>query len=486
MKLDIEFIKKHIWEEDSRRVTTLHRFFDFSESSQITAPKMFGVGLLREIFVMKNGDIRRYQIKKDWENFVAGIGTFLSNPKSIKYAHDHMLSDSKLFIAWLKKNHKHSFLQKLSNKDLANILMERHKKHQVLLGWQWFGFIGKYAIKEVLQNKLKKYNILESEIESIFVHKRPVSIIEEELYAKKIAYRIKKENINAKDIDSLLKNHLKKFGHIVVYDETNNSMSLAFLRKRVKKYAENKELKKDISKSYLNFKKNKKSFEILLSKYNFNKKDLDLIIFSDDYAHFMELRNQFRALAAVYSKDLFKIIAKKMKLTIRELLCFNDYEINDALLGKKMLSRQEAKKRYEYSAVIFFGSDYLIFSGKKAKKINNIITKKYNLTEIKGTPTNKGIVSGKVKIVIDNNDVKKVKQGEILVSSMTKPVFLLAMKKVSAIVTDEGGALCHAAVISRELNLPCIVGTKIATQVLKDGDYIEVNANTGLIKILAK
>jgi pyruvate,water dikinase len=60
------------------------------------------------------------------------------------------------------------------------------------------------------------------------------------------------------------------------------------------------------------------------------------------------------------------------------------------------------------------------------------------------------------------------------------------IKKCGAIVTDEGGITCHAAVISRELEIPCIVGTKIATQVLKDGDLVEVDANKGVVKILKK
>ena len=77
-----------------------------------------------------------------------------------------------------------------------------------------------------------------------------------------------------------------------------------------------------------------------------------------------------------------------------------------------------------------------------------------------------------------------MKDNEILVSPMTVPDYLPAMKKAKAIITDEGGITCHAAIVSRELGIPCIVGTKIATQVLKDGDRVEVDANKGIVKIL--
>ena len=69
---------------------------------------------------------------------------------------------------------------------------------------------------------------------------------------------------------------------------------------------------------------------------------------------------------------------------------------------------------------------------------------------------------------------------------MIKPDYLSAMKKAVAFVTDEGGITCHAAIVARELNRPCIIGTKIATKVLKDGDEVEVDADKGVVKILKR
>ena len=69
---------------------------------------------------------------------------------------------------------------------------------------------------------------------------------------------------------------------------------------------------------------------------------------------------------------------------------------------------------------------------------------------------------------------------------MTRPEFVPAMRKAAAIVTDEGGVTCHAAIISRELGKPCIIGTKVATKALKDGQYVDVNANHGIVKVVDK
>lgn len=107
-----------------------------------------------------------------------------------------------------------------------------------------------------------------------------------------------------------------------------------------------------------------------------------------------------------------------------------------------------------------------------------------NIKEISGQIACKGKVTGRVRKVLKEVDVAKIEDGEILVTSMTLPTFAQAMKKATAFVTDEGGITCHAAINAREMNKPCIIGTKIATQILKDGDTIEVNADIGKIIIL--
>jgi len=86
--------------------------------------------------------------------------------------------------------------------------------------------------------------------------------------------------------------------------------------------------------------------------------------------------------------------------------------------------------------------------------------------------------------VLSEDHSDKVEEGDILVTSMTRPEFLPIMKKAAAFVTNEGGITSHAAIVSRELKKPCIIGTKFATQVLKDGDMVEVDATNGVIKKL--
>lgn len=137
----------------------------------------------------------------------------------------------------------------------------------------------------------------------------------------------------------------------------------------------------------------------------------------------------------------------------------------------------------------FFGNGQLFVGTTKsgiAKKLEikflDEVVKK--TTQLKGSIAQKGFVTGYVRRVMGHKQIGLVKEGEILVSPMTIPDFLPAMVKAAAYVTDEGGILCHAAIVAREFEKPCIVGTKFATKVFNDGDFVEVDANKGIIRLL--
>lgn len=93
-----------------------------------------------------------------------------------------------------------------------------------------------------------------------------------------------------------------------------------------------------------------------------------------------------------------------------------------------------------------------------------------------------GKVRGIVKIVQRIEELGKVNEGDVLVTNMTIPAYISAMKKAVAFVTNEGGITCHAAIIAREMKKPCIIGTKVATQIFKDGDMVEVDAEKGIVR----
>lgn len=106
--------------------------------------------------------------------------------------------------------------------------------------------------------------------------------------------------------------------------------------------------------------------------------------------------------------------------------------------------------------------------------------------EIKGSTSCLGKVRGAAKLIFGPKDFGKFVKNDILVAPMTQAHFMPVISRAAAIITDEGGITCHAAIVSRELKIPCIIGTKIATQVLKDGDLVEVDTNRGIVKIIKR
>ncbi|HIH72740.1 MAG TPA: phosphoenolpyruvate synthase [Thermococcaceae archaeon] len=100
---------------------------------------------------------------------------------------------------------------------------------------------------------------------------------------------------------------------------------------------------------------------------------------------------------------------------------------------------------------------------------------------LKGLGASPGIGAGRVVVIFDASEIDKVKEGDVLVTTMTNPDMVPAMKRASAIVTDEGGRTSHAAIVSRELGIPAVVGTKEATKKLKTGDYVTVDGTRGVV-----
>ncbi|MFA5894487.1 MAG: phosphoenolpyruvate synthase [Candidatus Shapirobacteria bacterium] len=119
-----------------------------------------------------------------------------------------------------------------------------------------------------------------------------------------------------------------------------------------------------------------------------------------------------------------------------------------------------------------------ILSNQKVLNEQTTITAKPDLTGESASPGN---ASGVVVIIRSPKDINRAQKGQILVTTMTSPDFVPAMKKVNGIITDKGGQTSHAAIVSRELGVPCVVGTKTATKVLKEGDVVTLNGTTGEI-----
>ena len=157
------------------------------------------------------------------------------------------------------------------------------------------------------------------------------------------------------------------------------------------------------------------------------------------------------------------------------------FEYKDLILKtSKIMPVLKKRKRFSvgYDGQHCFYLDYLA--------LKEAVKKSAAAADISGTPASGGLYRGRVRKILVSQDFSRFKKGEILVAAMTRPEFLLVMKKAGAIITDEGSLTSHAAIVARELSKPCVVGTKNATRLLEDGDLVEVDASQGIVKIIKK
>jgi len=200
-----------------------------------------------------------------------------------------------------------------------------------------------------------------------------------------------------------------------------------------------------------------------------------------------DLRKKYIFIANHCTRILIEELNKRLEIPVEELEAYTFPEMLELLFENKRINYEERKKGFlEY---LHEDESLEFFEGEKANKIlEKYIQVKVDkeVKEVKGTVVSIGKAKGKARILLTPKEAEKVEKGDVLVAPMTSPDYIIAMRKASAIVTDEGGMTCHAAIVSRELGIPCIVATGIATKVLKDGDLVKVDAEKGIIMILEK
>ena len=163
-------------------------------------------------------------------------------------------------------------------------------------------------------------------------------------------------------------------------------------------------------------------------------------------------------------------------------LCMNKEEALAYLASGVLPSRETLLARDAKTAVLSDESVSGLAVGAEVKAVRDAVVPPTAEGSVKGTTGYGGTATGPVKIILDPEKAEHFARGDILVTGSTRPEYLPIMEKAAAFVTDAGGILSHAAITAREMKKPCVIGTKVATQTFKDGDVIEVNADTGVVR----
>lgn len=311
---------------------------------------------------------------------------------------------------------------------------------------------------------IKKTLVMKQQIESLKIKK--------ELKKKNLLYnsggsiketikRIEKE----KELWDQIQSHIDEFGWLEIFNFIGAPLTI----EKFLESLENSSVKKVSSKTKPTFSKELKFLGEMVQKISFLRQ----------YG-----AESFSVLTYKAYPFLHKL-AKDLGLSYRDFIELTVEEIKELLKNDIDLVVLIKKRQKGYS-VFMEGNDFVV--NEDYDNVETFIEastpKADSSTELRGTIANPGYVKGKAKIIFCTDDFEKMKKGDVLITTMTTPDFILLMKKSSAIITDIGGLLSHAAIISRELGKPCIIGTKVATQLLKDGDLVEVDANKGVARKL--
>jgi phosphohistidine swiveling domain-containing protein len=197
-------------------------------------------------------------------------------------------------------------------------------------------------------------------------------------------------------------------------------------------------------------------------------------------------RKEFSYQSHIAIKRLMNQIATHLRLDPEDLENLTDDEIS-RFKGKQQYLRQLAARRRSLPFIFeFTDGKYVEIEGAAARsKISEMIPDRQSEDTVSGEVASKGnypSIVGRVRVLNSTDELGEMQPGEVLISSMTTPEFVPAMRMASAVVTDEGGVTCHAAIVSRELGIPCVIGTERATRVFRNGDFVEIDLEHRLVR----
>ena len=342
-----------------------------------------------------------------------------------------------------------------------------------------FLFLEDELIKEA-ESELKKHFAGErwKEASDILLNQTKKSITQKErLSILKISEKIKEK----KCFDVELDQHITDFSWMRNQLFTGDYFPQEHYIKNAKEYV-GRDIEELIKEEEEEHNKKLREIEEYMKNIECDSKLTALIETIQELIYFRNFRAERLYQSSFYVQPLLSEISRRFGVSDKDIVYLTPREIMELLRkGKKPVNREIESRKEGFSLLTNINNGQVI-SGKKLKEIKENVNFEPSGKLLKGQATYQGKARGSVVIINNQNDLTKIKKGDILVTHMTTPAFAMALDKVSGIVTEEGGLLCHATTLSREFKIPCIIGTKTATKILKDGDIIELDSKKGEVR----
>lgn len=440
------------------------------------------------LWVFENGDLKFYLRVNELRAIIeASLRKILRDPKAVDRLHEQTIKYNKRYFLFAEKIRKIN-LYHLSDKQLVALYRKLFNLQQIshCLSFPTTWFVdcdgedySKY-LRNLVEKKIKKMKLDLDSADTFIVLTTPLR--ESIGTRQEIEFlKILKDRKSFKQ--ALIKHHYKwcwiPYGYrgpaynLSYYQEVAQGL----LRERINP-------DKEINKILQRTKKNQEEKQKLTKKLNLSAYEKHLFNIAAEIIWLKGFRKDCYFHGFFVMDRIFAEISKRAGLTLMQVKFLLPQEVPQALTGKDFSNL--ANERMKFSIIYSHGNRYTFKAGKDTK--NFLKQQKFEKTkvvltkELIGTCACGGNVKGTVRVINQPEDMPKMKHGDIMIAHATYPSLVPAMKKAAAIITEEGGITCHAAIVARELQTPCVVGVKNLLHILKDGDKVEVNANKGQIK----
>jgi phosphoenolpyruvate synthase/pyruvate phosphate dikinase len=380
---------------------------------------------------------------------------------------------------------RHGTYDKFNNQELKDIFVTYIDKNNGMVAYRPLILMLDKTNQNLLEEELAKVGNPEFQLEWITTTKE-LPFVAERNDAIEIGNEIKSLGLDVysklpDSIEERISQHIAKFGWLFTHHYLGEPMN----REDVLIFIQKLQESNDSEQSAI---ENAKRCAALEKLKSINSNIARHIETAQDYAYLRTYRIDIATEGDFVFRAFFNEVASRMGISYDDFLHLAADEIITWLEGTVDIETLKVKiqKRKEFFVAYLVDDDKIYwFEGKENEIAFSEKERPDNLV-LTGKVAQRGTVKGKVKVVYFKEEIDKVNEGDILVSPMTTPEMMIAIMKCSGIVTDEGGVACHAAQISREFGIPCIIGTLEASTLLRDNDVVQIIAESidGTVKLL--
>ncbi len=298
--------------------------------------------------------------------------------------------------------------------------------------------------------------------------------------------KAKETNLKQDGIDELLQEHQYLWGWITTDLHYGVPFNLDELRKRFNKGAKNyKSRLKEHTKRLPELQEQRRKLIEKLKPDEYLLGQMNMLAFE---TWLKTYRRYFTTQVVYYGLELFTEIAKRANIDPNNLWWATPEEIRVFLKERKGFAEAELKQRHDYMALLTLNGKNKIYLGNEAKKLlgKEVQPEKIEYAKVlQGRPASLGKAEGVAKVILDHSKVEKIiEKDDIIVATQSPPSFIRAIKRSKAVLIEEGATTSHASILCREFGVPCIVGLKNVTKIIRSGEELLVDANKGAVERL--